>query len=250
MEVLLGDIVKYCNKYLNVDSFSDYCPNGLQVESNKHVSKIALGVSACMELFEKAKEINADLIIVHHGLIWGNQQTITGVYGKRIKFLLENKISLMAYHLPLDAHLEIGNNATIADLLELKNSKSAFKYNGKDIGIQGEIKPIKFEDFLKAIREQFGKSFASYDSGALVEKIGICSGGASREVEQAKEYGLDTYITGEIGESTLAFLKEAKMNYIALGHYNSEKTGVKALGEHILENFGIKSEFIEIDNPY
>lgn len=250
MEVLLKDVAKYCNKYLSVDSFSDYCPNGLQVESNKHVSKIALGVSACMELFEKAKEINADLIIVHHGLIWGNQQTITDVHGKRIKFLLENKMSLMAYHLPLDAHLEIGNNATIADLIELRNSKPAFTYNGKEIGIRGEVKSIDFKQFLDHVEKIFGKSFAYYDSGVLVENVGICSGGASKEVEQAKENELDTYITGEIGESTLAFLKEAKINYIALGHYNSEKTGVKALGDHILENFGIKSEFIEIENPY
>lgn len=250
MEVLLKDIVEYCSDYLSVASFPDYCPNGLQVEGGKHVKKIVLGVSACMELFQKAKEVGADLVIVHHGLIWGDQQTITGIHGERIKFLLENKISLMAYHLPLDAHKVIGNNAQIAEMLELQNREDFLEYNGRKIGMKGSLKSIDFVSFTKKIKDIFSSITAVIDGGRKVENIGICSGGARKDVEQAEIEGLDTYITGEVGEPTSAFCKEAKINYIALGHYNSEKSGVKALGERILGDFGIKSEFIEIENPY
>jgi len=251
MNANLYDIVNYCNDYLKIDQFKDFCPNGLQVEGQEKISKIVMGVSACSELFEEAINKNAELVMVHHGLFWSEVKTVTGVMKKRLKLLLDNGISLLAYHLPLDAHPVIGNNILLAERLELSDTKPFIKEMGSLVGIRGSVKPIEFEAFLKHVESQIG-SYSAFVNPEVrhVNHVGICSGGASSDVEEAYNVGVDTYITGEIGEPTIAFCKEAGMNYIALGHYNSERYGIEALGAHINENFGIPAEFVKIDNPH
>jgi putative NIF3 family GTP cyclohydrolase 1 type 2 len=174
---------------------------------------------------------------------------ITGVFKDRIKLLIENNISLLGYHLPLDANEDLGNNAILANRIGLSNIKPFLKYKGSEIGFKGKIKKIKFEEFLSLVEKEVGP-ISSYVQGCEnSEKIGICSGGASGDVENTINDYIDTYITGEIGEPTLAFCKEAKINYIALGHYNSETWGVEALGEMLKEKFKIPVEFVRVENP-
>lgn len=251
MQIKLLDLANYIHEYLQVDKFNDYCPNGLQVESNEHVSKIALGVSACQELFIEAEKRKADLIIVHHGLFWGEAKPLTGVLGKRVKTLFDHKISLMAYHLPLDAHPVIGNNAVLARLLKLEETKPFMKYKGQLIGIKGRINATSFEEFSEFTNSVAGPLYAKIKGGDHpIINVGIVSGGASSEVEDAYEENIDLYITGEIGEPTKAYCEEGNIHYIALGHYNSEQWGIKALGQELSANFGIETEFIKIDNPH
>lgn len=251
MEVKLNEIVKYCDGYLNNNKFLDYCSNGLQIEGKENVTKVALGVSACAELFDKAIERNADLILVHHGIFWGDNCSLVGVLGDRVRKLMKNDVSLMAYHLPLDAHPVVGNNAVMAELLRLQDRRSFCEYKGNNIGIRGKINPEKFDFFREKVEKSLGpiKAFVNGFQGD-VQKVGIVSGGASKDVEGAFLEGLDTYITGEIGEPTKAFCEEAGINYISLGHYNSERWGVKALGDHMNDIFGLEVEFIDTHNPY
>jgi len=249
MPILLNDLVKYCNEYLSIDKFKDSSLNGLQVEGKDEISKIVTGVSACNELFDIAVQREADVVIVHHGLFWGKEQSITNVFKKRIKKLLDNNISLLAYHLPLDANENIGNNILIAEQLNLKNIERFLEYNGQKISFKGDIDPINFDDFIIQIEKTLGPINFKINNTNKVQHIGICSGGASMEVEQAFSENLDTYITGEIGEPTVAYCREAGINYIALGHYNSEIWGVRALGEKLNEKFNIDVKFVKINNP-
>jgi len=248
-QIQRSEIVQYCNNYLSVEKFPDYCPNGLQVEGASTISKIVTGVSACGELFEKAIEKKADMIIVHHGLLWNELKPITGVFKNRIKLLIENNISLLGYHLPLDAHNKIGNNAILSDEIGLTDKTPFLKYKGNEIGFKGNIDKIKFIDFLKLVEKKVGPIHSYVQGQEYSSKIGICSGGASNDVEDITN-DVDTYITGEIGEPTMAFCKEAKINYIALGHYNSETWGVHELGNHLHKKFNIPVEFIKVNNPH
>jgi len=250
MSMNLDELVKYCNDFLNISSFSDSSQNGLQVEGKKEISKIITGVSACKELFEEAVKESADAILVHHGLLWGESMSITGIFKDRIKLLLDNNISLLAYHLPLDTNDKIGNNIIIANKLKLKKIESFFEYNNNKIGFKGELNPLEFESFINVVDKELGP-IKTYVKGGIhkVNRIGICSGGASKDVDQAYLENLDTYVTGEIGEPTKAFAEEANIHYIALGHYNSEIYGIKALGELVKKQFNIEVEFIKLDNP-
>ena len=249
MPILLKDLVKYCNSYLSIDEFKDSSLNGLQIEGKDKISKIITGVSACGELFEEAVKQKVDAVIVHHGLFWGKEQAIINILKKRIKILLDNNISLLAYHLPLDANQDIGNNILIAKQLNLKNIERFLEYNGQKISFKGDIDQINFDDFVILIEKILGPIKAKVNITNKVQHIGICSGGASMEVEQAFSENLDTYITGEIGEPTVAYCREAGINYIALGHYNSEIWGVRALGEKLNEKFNIDVKFVKINNP-
>ncbi len=247
----LKAILSFANDLLKSDQFTDYCPNGLQVEGKSDVTHITTGVSASVELFQRAKDIQADLVLVHHGIIWGsNPQTITGNFKKRIEALLCQNISLLAYHLPLDAHEELGNNALIADLFKLKNRESFAKYKGRDIGVIGYLdESTSVNDFEERIKITFQCNPISYHYGSdKVQKVAVVSGGAPECIIEAAERTCDVYITGEVAESTLHLAKEERMNFIAAGHYNTEKYGVQALGNRIAKEFNIKHTFIDIPN--
>ncbi len=245
------ELADYLNRYLSIADFSDYGPNGLQVEGRDEVQHIVTSVSASVELFEKAIEMNADAIIVHHGIIWNFERPVyRGGYKQRVKLLLENDINLFGYHLPLDAHPEIGNNAQIGHLLNLTEMEPFGEYNGKAIGVKGVVKPIEAAQMFKKIKDLINPDALVFPFGpGLIKTVGIISGGAQKEVKQATPANLDLYLTGEAAEFILHYVKEEKIHYVAAGHYATEKFGIIALGEHLTEQFGLKVEFIDIPNP-
>jgi dinuclear metal center YbgI/SA1388 family protein len=246
-----GDLEIYLNQYLNIEEFKDLCPNGLQVEGCGNVNKIITAVSASMELFERAINEKADTIIVHHGIIWNFERPVyRGSYKNRVKILLDNHINLFAYHLPLDAHLEVGNNVQIAQKLKLKNITPFGEYNGKLIGVKGELPAVNDEELFLRIKEEINIDTLFYPYGPhKISKVGIISGGAQKDVKQAVEQGLDMYITGEVSEYNLHYAKEEKIHFASCGHHATERFGVAALGEHLKEKFALNVNYIDIPNP-
>lgn len=247
----LIDIVQFANEYLDSARFSDYCPNGLQVQGIEEVKKIVSGVSCSLEFFSKAKDSGADLVLVHHGLIWGSQPlTITGNFGKRISYLIQNDISLLAYHLPLDAHNIVGNNQQVANRLNLTDREEFALYKGKNIGVIGYLEEaVDWNSFLETTSKVFISKPISYNFGAeTIKKVAVVTGGAAGQIMDASDSDCDVFITGEVSESTLHLSKEEKINFIAAGHYNTEKFGVQALGDLLSNEMNIEHEFIDIPN--
>jgi len=242
---------KFLNMLLEVDRFTDYCPNGLQVEAKSDTNKIVLGVSASMALFEKAKQMHVSTVIVHHGLFWkGQNYALKGVMGARVKFLFNNNINLLAYHLPLDCHYEIGNNACIANSIGLIKRSSFGKHGGVEIGIAGELRrPETLSKIENKVKKFFGQIRESYSFGKKsIKKIAIVSGGAAEDVYEAQALGADLFITGEAKEPIQEWCREVKMNFIAAGHYASEQSGIKALGKIIEKEFNIPCKFVSVSN--
>lgn len=247
----LSNIIEFLSNHLDVETFKDPSRNGLQVQGGQNVQKIALGVSSSLELFQRSSEIEAQAILVHHGLIWDKVQRITGLFAERIGFLLERKISLLAYHLPLDAHVEDGNNAQIAHKIGLDQFESWGDYRGSSIGALGSLgEPQSALKVAEKITELCGSSpHILGDRDKAVKKIAICSGGGGSLVEQAIDDGADLFITGEPGEPTQAIARESGIVVLGGGHYNTETFGVRALGKRLEAEFGLKTEFIDVPNP-
>ncbi len=240
------DLIHYLNDYLKIDEFSDYGPQGLQVEGKSEVQTIVTGVSASVQLFEKAVQAGADMIIVHHGILWDrDSHVIKGGFKNRIKLLLENDITLLCYHLPLDKHAEIGNNAVIAKKLGLSNLEEF-----GDVGIQGQIKETELQSLLKTIQDTIKSDPLVFAYGPeKISKIAICSGSAQKEITIAIENGADVFITGEVSEPTMHIAKEGNIHFIAAGHYATETFGIKALGDHIEKKYNLPVKFIDVPNP-
>jgi len=244
-------IVKFCDEYLKVDTFTDYCYNGLQIEGKEYISKIVTGVSLSRQFIEKAIDEKADMIIVHHGLFknqLGDPPRIIGIFKERIKLLIEHDINLCGYHLPLDAHPEIGNNISLARLLELTNLEHLISPYYGEIGYIGDLnKDMKFIDFVEYVDKTLHtKSFIIAAGNEWVKKIGIISGGSAIEYSEAYMQGADTYITGEIKENVVREVEETGMNFINAGHYNTEKLGVQNLGKLLSKKFNVEMRFIDI----
>ncbi len=241
----------YLNEFLKVSEWKDHCPNGLQVEGREEVQRIVTGVSASAELFEKAISLGADTVLVHHGLLWGGAlQPIRGVLRERLRLLLAGGLNLFAYHLPLDAHPEVGNNARIARALGLEEIRPFGLYEGQRIGVMGLTSGLPAERFFARVEEITGRKPLVFAYGPQrIRQVGIVSGGAAAQLKEAVEIGLDAYITGEPGEPSLHLAKEGRVHFIAAGHYATERFGVKALGEHLAEKFSIEVQFVELQNP-
>ncbi|MBQ4493628.1 MAG: Nif3-like dinuclear metal center hexameric protein [Elusimicrobiaceae bacterium] len=237
-------LIKDLNKYLEVAANPEH--NGLQVQGKPQINKIAFGVSATMALFKEAKDFGADMVIVHHGLFWNNIQTITGVFGQRIAYLIKNDINLAGYHLPLDKHKTIGNNACLAKLLKLKDLKPFGTYHGQEIGLIGKTtKPSDIKEIHKLLKGE-----ALFFGPKKVKTIAIVSGGAHDMLEEAVLAKADLYITGSRDEYITEYCREAKINFIAMGHYNSEKLGIQALMNYVSKKFKVQTKFIDINNPF
>jgi dinuclear metal center YbgI/SA1388 family protein len=250
MSVLRDDIVSYLNTYLNVDAFKDYCPNGMQVIGRLEVKRVALGVSANLECFRLAVSGEADMLLVHHGLFWENMSRTIGTMMKaRLQALFERNITLLGYHLPLDAHMEVGNN-----VLWLKHL--GFSVEGITLGRGKAIGAIGFSpgrqtlhNLLDHITTSNGARPLSYAYGPqTVRRLGVVTGGGDGYFLDAIAQGCDTFLTGEVGEPTEAIAREEGVNFIAMGHYNSEKIGVQALGDLLREQFGIETFFCDVPN--
>ncbi|HIF88664.1 MAG TPA: Nif3-like dinuclear metal center hexameric protein [Candidatus Thioglobus sp.] len=235
----------YTQSYLNADAFEDYCPNGLQIEGKEEINKIISGVSANLALIERAIDEKADAIFVHHGLFWKNDsQTITGAKRRKIALLLENNINLFAYHLPLDAHPDVGNNAQLGKLLGINNMSpvaNSLLWTGELELNVGEF-GVEIDSALQRAPLIIG------DQSANIKRIAWCTGAAQGFIDQAVELGVDAYLTGEVSEQTPATALENDLVFISAGHHATERYGVQALCQHLSDKFGCQHQYIEIDN--
>ena len=253
MAVSLKKLTRYCAELLDVSRIRDYCPNGLQVEGRDEVSKIVAGVTASQDLIDAAIEASADVVLVHHGYFWkGEAPEITGIKQRRLKSLLANDISLLAYHLPLDAHAELGNNAQLAKLLGFELDGPLDLDSKPVIGNIGRLKkPMRVAELQAHISKQLQRDcqVISSDTEQLIETIGWCTGAAQGMIDNAVDQGVDAYLSGEISEPTFHVAKESGVHYFAAGHHATERYGVQALASHLADKFSIDWQFIDIDNP-
>jgi len=247
--VQLSELIRYTNSLLEIERYRDYCPNGLQVEGRAEVNRIVTGVTASQALIDAAVAEGADLLLVHHGYFWkGEQQTISGIKRKRIKSLLDNDISLLAYHLPLDGHTELGNNTHLAKLW-------GFDVDGRfgdgELALYSDLpKPMSINALLKLISDSLGREVTHLPGGdEMVRRVGWCSGGAEGYFQAAIAAGCDLYITGEVSEPAFHIAQELGAHFVAAGHHATERGGVRQLGEHLAEMFNIEHRFIDITNP-
>ncbi|NOU25838.1 MAG: Nif3-like dinuclear metal center hexameric protein [Methylotenera sp.] len=247
--VKLKELVHYTQQLMQVESFKDYCPNGLQVEGKSEVRKIVTGVTASMVLLEAARQADADLILVHHGYFWRNEDPrIVGIKRNRLAFLLKNDLNLMAYHLPLDAHAEFGNNIQLGRVLGINFSSFAADSNIVAWGILD--KPVQLKEFAAHISKVLGRvPLVIGNPQKLVQKIAWCTGAAQAYIDIAIELQVDVFISGEISEQTTHQSLESGVSYISAGHHVTERYGVQALGEHLAQKFNIAHAFIDIRNP-
>lgn len=245
-------LIRYCNELLDSGGFQDYCPNGLQVEGRTEIRRIVSGVTASQALVDAAVEARADLLLVHHGYFWrGESAAVVGVKQRRLKALLQNDINLVAYHLPLDVHAELGNNVQLARLMGWQISGGLEPNNSRSVGLTGELAaPCAGEELaaLLAARLQREPLFvAGHDRP--VKRIAWCTGAAQGYIDKAIALGVDAFITGEVSEPTVHAARENGIHFYAAGHHATERYGAKALGEHLAATFGLEHRFIDIDNP-
>ena len=242
-----SDLVNYLNDFLNVDQYKDYAPNGLQVEGVEKVYTIVTGVTACQALIDEAIKVKADAILVHHGYFWKNEPLpIVGVKQKRIKSLLVNDINLLGYHLPLDGHAEVGNNAQLGMLWQLEDITP--EPGLLRLGRLQEVMTISA--FKQLVSDSLGREVLHLPGGReLVQTIAWCSGGAQHYITEAAVWGADVYISGEVSEQTTHLAKELSVHYFSAGHHATECLGIQRLGEHLSERFKLMHYHIDIANP-
>ncbi len=248
----LRELVDYTHSLLDADGFQDHCPNGLQVEGRPQVECIVSGVTASQALIDAAVAAGADLLLVHHGFFWkGEDPCITGMKQRRLKVLLDSGTSLLAYHLPLDAHPELGNNAQLAVRLGLQPEQRFGAGNGPELGCSGRLpQPLDAAALAARMARALQREPLVIDAGPdRIETIGWCTGAAQSYLEAAAALGLDAFISGEISEPTVHVAREYGIHYFAAGHHATERYGVQALGGHLAAHFGLEHRFIDIPNP-
>lgn len=246
------EIITFLDELLDADSWEDYGPNGLQVPGADEVELVVTGVSASRELFERAAEAGAQLVLCHHGLFWRNQpRQVDARMKERLKALFDRDMSLAAYHLPLDAHPEVGNNALLCEALGLKRSEPFGRLDGRPVGYVGRApEPITRDELVHRCTRALERAPLVFDGGPdRIETVGIVSGGGAGSLAEAIELGLDAFLTGEPSEPGMADSREAGVNFIAGGHWATETFGVRRLGEVLAEGFGVEQRFIAIPNP-
>lgn len=245
------ELTQYLAKELQVSYFRDYCPNGLQVEGRSTIKHLVSGVTASLALLEKAVEMQADAVLVHHGYFWrGEDMRVIGQKHRRLKLLLEHDISLFAYHLPLDGHAELGNNIGLARQLGIVPDG---RFGENDLGWLGILEDAEIRtlaDLVLHIELKLGrKPLLIGDPDAKPGRVAWCTGAAQNMLDQAIAAGATVYLSGEISEPTVHLARESGVAYIACGHHASERYGVQSLGEFIAAQFGIRHSFVDIDNP-
>jgi len=247
--MLLNELRDYNASLLQTGLFKDYCPNGLQVEGRAEVRRIATGVTASQQVLDAAIAWGADAILVHHGYFWRSEEAvITGIKKRRIAQLLRNDVSLLAYHLPLDAHPELGNNARLGKLLGLAEQG---RFGEQNIACFGELpSPQTLAQFAAQVERVLRRPPQVIgDSAKRIQKVAWCSGGAQGYFEAAIAQGVDAYISGEISEQSFHLAQESGVAFIAAGHHATERPGIQALGEHLAARFNLEYRFFDQDNP-
>ncbi len=250
--VTLQELTHHTNELLDVGRFQDYCPNGLQVEGRSEVQLLVSGVTASMGLIDAAIDAGADAILVHHGYFWkGEDARITGMKRRRLQRLLGSDISLLAYHLPLDAHDEVGNNAQLARVLGLQSSGTFGAEDGLQLGHYATLERVMSgESLAQHLQKCLGRVPLHIPApSSSIRSVGWCTGAAQSYIEAAVAQGLDAFISGEISEPTVHVARECGIHYFAAGHHATERFGVQALGEYLAATFGLRHRFIDIDNP-
>lgn len=252
MPVDRDELVSYLDAYLAASEDQDFGPNGLQIEGRREIRKIVTGVSSCQELHERAVDAGADAVMVHHGVFWSYMpHGLTGMTYRRVAPLIRHDVNLLAYHLPLDRHPEVGNNAVAARALGLTNLASFCPYEGRDIGFCGRFpEPLPVAELTRRLAHFYQREPLLQGAGPdLVATLGIVSGGAQKEVYQAIERGLDAYVTGEVSEWVMNVARESGIHFFSCGHYATERCGIRALGDHVAARFGVEVEHVDIPNP-
>lgn len=246
----LRELVEYCDRRLEVVRFEDYCPNGLQVEAGGLVVRLCTGVTASLALIEAAAAAGADALLVHHGYFWRAEPApLTGMKGRRIQALFDHRLSLVAYHLPLDAHPELGNNRQLGACLGIVDAGPVDGSAG--LLWRGRLPaPVAAGAWAGAVGEVLGRVPLHLPGGpALVQDVAWCTGAAQGQIERAADLGCDAFLSGEVSEHTTHVARERGIHYYAAGHHATERLGVRALGEELARVFGIEHRFVDIDNP-
>ena len=251
-----NELITYLDTYFSSKQYSDYCPNGLQIEGRASIQKLAFAVSATKYSINEAVRLNADALIVHHGLFWKfhGVRPLTNAFYNRVSPLIKNDINLIAYHLPLDGHPEIGNAAVIAKKLNLKNIKSFGDYKGMPTGVKGEFDiPLSPDDLSKKLETLLNHNIIhSKPHDNALTSIGIITGGANSNWTECLEHKLDAYLTGEMSEHDWHEAQESNIHFYAGGHNATEQFGVQALLKHLYEHFkekNLECFYIPSDNP-
>jgi dinuclear metal center YbgI/SA1388 family protein len=241
-------IEKHLASTLDINRFRDYCPNGLQVEGRARISRIVSGVTATLALLEAAVALQADMVLVHHGYFWrGEDPRVIGTRQRRLRLLLENDVNLFAYHLPLDAHPELGNNAQLAKVLGLEADG---RFGEQDLGWLG-VSPAKT---VGELAERVGRALGRAplvigDADQPIARIAWCTGAAQGALDSAIDAGATAYLSGEISEQTVHLARESGVAYLACGHHATERYGVQAVGDSLAQLFGVAHSFVDIENP-
>ncbi|KIF53569.1 Nif3-like dinuclear metal center hexameric protein [Vibrio owensii] len=244
---------KILNEKLSPQLIKDYAPNGIQVEGKSEIKRIVTGVTASQALIDKAIELEADALLVHHGYFWkGEPEPIRGMKGKRIRSLIKSDINLYGYHLPLDIHPELGNNAELARLLNI-SVEGGLDGHPQSVALFGRLKQaMTGADFANKINHVLNREplhIAPDNAEKMIETVGWCTGGGQDFIELAAQHGLDAFISGEISERTTYTARELDIHYFSAGHHATERYGIKALGEWLAQEHGLDVTFIDIDNP-
>ncbi len=251
MAVALSTLVEEADRYLNSARIQDYCPNGLQVEGRPQVMRIVSGVTASQALLDAAVEAQADLILVHHGYFWkGENPCVVGMKQRRLKTLLRHDISLLAYHLPLDVHPEVGNNVQLARQLDITVEGPLDPENPRVVGLVGSLaEPLSARDFARRVHEVLGREPLLIEGRSMIRRVGWCTGGGQGYIDQAIAEGVDLFLSGEASEQTFHSARENDISFIAAGHHATERYGVQALGDYLARRFAVEHTFIDCPNP-
>ncbi|MBF0296794.1 MAG: Nif3-like dinuclear metal center hexameric protein [Magnetococcales bacterium] len=248
----LTELERFLTETLRSAAIADYAPNGVQVRGRETIHKVVGGVSACLDLFSAAEEAAADLILVHHGMVWNkDSRVVEGQFKTRLQFLLSRELTLMAFHLPLDMHPELGNNAMILKRLHLQPIAPFGLYHGNFLSFLGENAMDETCDFfVRRVKDLFGGEPLVLPFGPeRIKRVAVCSGSAPELIREAKSVGADLFLSGEASEPVYHFAREERIHFIAAGHHRTEMFGVQAVGELLARQFGIAFQFIDIPNP-
>ncbi|MBD8680967.1 Nif3-like dinuclear metal center hexameric protein [Pseudomonas sp. CFBP 13719] len=251
MAVALNTLVEEADRYLGSTKVQDYCPNGLQVEGRPQVMRIVSGVTASQALLDAAVDARADLVLVHHGYFWkGENPCVVGMKQRRLKTLLKHDISLLAYHLPLDLHVEVGNNVQLARQLEITVEGPLDPADSRVVGLIGSLpEPMHPRDFARRVQEVLGREPLLIEGSEKIRRVGWCTGGGQGYIDRAIAAGVDLFISGEASEQTVHSARENDISFIAAGHHATERYGVQALGDYLARRFALEHVFIDCPNP-
>ncbi|QNR43908.1 Nif3-like dinuclear metal center hexameric protein [Pseudomonas syringae] len=251
MAVALSTLVEEADRYLNSARIQDYCPNGLQVEGRPQVMRIVSGVTASQALLDAAVDAQADLVLVHHGYFWkGENPCVVGMKQRRLKTLLKHDISLLAYHLPLDVHPEVGNNVQLARQLDITVEGPLDPENPRVVGLIGSLsEPMTARDFARRVQDALGREPLLIEGSQMIRRVGWCTGGGQNYIDQAVLEGVDLFLSGEASEQTFHSAHENDISFIAAGHHATERYGVQALGDYLARRFALEHIFIDCPNP-